>query len=170
MKIIGLPYSQRKALSIFMGTRDINGDYEIHFLDSISLKRLNSLWYGGGVVNITYNGYTFHIEAVGDINANLYSARDSHRFLYVKDKNNNGNLGSEMLQYIKTDRTLSDALSAKHNQYRLELDDGNWWECFITDPRGVFHDLMLNLDADYLFEAIADVLGNLDEIITHTEE
>jgi hypothetical protein len=131
---------------------------------------MNSLWYGGGVVNVRYKGYTYHIEAIGDVYANLSSVCDDHHLCYIKDKNNNGNFGSEIIDYIRSDKTLEDALGASPRRYRLYMENSNWWECFVTDPQGEFHDLMLNLDADKLFDAIADVLTNLDEIIKYMED
>ena len=170
MTITGLPRFQRKAMREFLGKRNTDGDYELHFEDSISLRRLSSLWYGGGMVNVKYNGYTFHIEAIGDVYADLYSTRNDRHIAYVKDKYNNGNFGSEMLSYFRSDTSLEKILAGEHHRYRLEMCHNNWWECFVTDPQGVFHDLMWALDQDDLFEGIEAVLNSLDATINDLEE
>jgi len=170
MKIKGLPFRQWLILKAFLFRRRIRGDYELRFKDWISIIRLDSLWYGGSMVDVIYKGYTFHIEAIGDVYADLYSVQDGRHLCYVKDKNNNGNFGSEMLSYFQSDETLHDALSENPKVFRLDMQHGNWWECFCTDPAGNFHDLMWNLDEDNLFKAIAEALGGLDEVIKNLEE
>jgi len=170
MKIIGLPRFQREALRKHLAMCKVDGDCELHFVNSISLKRLHSLWYNGEVAIIKYKGYTFHIEARGDIRAHLNSVHDDHTVVYVKDKGNNGNFGSEMLSYIRSDKTLNKMSAHEHPRYYLECGDHNWWECAVTDPQGVFHDLTWVLDEDNLFYGIAEVLEHLDETIKELEE
>jgi hypothetical protein len=165
MKIKGLPRFQREALRNFLAKCNLDGDYELHFEDSISLRRLHSLWYGGGMVNIKYSGYTFHIEARGDIHARLYSLHDDHMVVYVKDKGNNGNFESEMLSYIRSDKELNKMSLHEHPKYYLKCGDHNWWECVIAGPLGMIHDFAWVLDSDDLFSGIAEVLEYRDQAI-----
>lgn len=170
MKIKGLSSFHRIALKQKLAQANIFNDLEISFEDSISLLRLSSLWYGGGMVNIKYKGYTFHVEAIGDVYANLYSVGSERHLCYVKDKNNNGNFGSEMFSYFRSDKILEDALSVQPRIYRLEMQHNNWWECFVTDNSGVFHDLMWALDEDNLFKAIIEAINGFDDTIRYLEE
>lgn len=170
MKIKGLPRFQNAALEKVLSKRNLKGEFAIQFVGSISLRRMDSLWYGGDMVEVKYKGYSFHIEAIGDVYADLYTAPDNRQLCYVKDKNNNGNFSSEMLSYFRSDRALTAVLSGESHRYRLDMQHNNWWECFVTDPKGVYHDLMWNLDEDNLFHAIAEVLCGADEVISDMEE
>ena len=165
MKIKGLPFGQWLILKAFLIKRRIRGDFELRFKDWISIARLDCLWYGGSMVDVKYRGYTFHIEAIGDVYADLYSVQDDSHLCYVKDKNNNGNFGSEMLSYFRTDKALSETFHEPPKKYVMEMQHNNWWECFVTDSQGVFHDLMWALDDDNLFYAISCVINSLDETI-----
>jgi len=170
MKIKGLKQYHHRVMRKSISKEHSNKNIEICFNDSISLRRLDCLWYGGNVVDIKYKGYTFQIEAVGDVYVDLYSARGGKHKCYVKDKNNGGNLISEMFSYFRSDKVLHNTLSDEPKRYRLEMQHGNWWECFVTDPAGRFHDLLWALDEDNLFKAIGEVLAGLDEIIEILEE
>lgn len=170
MKIFGLKPYHRRMLRKSISETHIDGNIQILFTDKISLKRLDCLWYGGNVAEIKYKGYTFHIEATGDVYAVLYTAHSDKQLCYVKDKNNGGYFSSEMLSYFRSDKVLYNLLGNDPKRYRLELEHNNWWECFVTDPAGNFHDLMWNLDEDNLFKAVNDVLGGLDETIKSLEE
>lgn len=170
MNITGLSRYHQRALSAYLTERHIDGDFSLGFEDSISLLRLDSLWYGGDMVKITYKGYTFNIDASGDIFARVCSARDGSYIMHFKDKHNTGYVGTEIRSYFRSDRTVHTAIDGEHRRYRLELDNNNWWECVVTDPQGRFHDLMWVLDDDSLFAGIAEVLTSLDGIIDELEE
>ena len=125
MKIKGLQPYHRKALLKNISAAHINGGFEICFNDSISLRRLDCLWYGGNVTDVKYKGYTFHIEAIGDVYAVLYTVRDEKQLCYVKDKNNGGYFSSEMLLYFRSDKVLHNSLGDDPKKYRLELEHNN---------------------------------------------
>ena len=149
-------------------------DYVIRFTDRISLRRMDSLWYGGNVAEVRYNGYVFSIEAIGDIYAALYPAKygsedENRRLAYVKDKRNGGGF-NEMLPYLRSDKALRDASGEQPVKYCLEMEHGNWWECFITDPNGDEHDLMWDLGGNSIFDAIAETIAGMDEAIKNLEE
>ena len=181
MKIKGLLPFQRRMLQRCLAKNNVDGDFNIEFTYKISLRRLSSLWYGGGVAEIYYKGYVFNVEAIGDVYAELYRVKgvpgeDSvfteygNLIAYVKDKGNGGYFSNEIPPYLRSDKTLNKALGKTHPKYSLEMDYNNWWECFGTDPAGNFHDLMWNLGEDNLFLAIAEVLNGLDETIKNLEE
>ena len=52
----------------------------------------------------------------------------------------------------------------------LAIENNNWWECFVFDPAGNFHDLMWALDADYYDEALSEIIVNMDNIINNLED
>lgn len=121
-------------------------------------------WYGGQCAKIEYKGYTFSIEAIGDVC--WYYTDEGKTSDYYKDKNNSGGFYGEMRHLFKNDRDLYDAI----DKDELIFDLNNWWECFIVDKQGNFHDLMWCLDASYLDEAIEEVKERLDEMINYIEE
>ena len=170
MKIKDLPLFQRAALKQSLTKKNLHKNCVINFNGSISLKRMSSYWYGGNMADVIYKGYTFHIEAIGDVRAYLFSKHSDKQLCYVKDKNNVGAFKHEMAPYFRSDKSLDKLLRSKHHLYDLEIEDNNWWECFVTDPQGKFHDIMWALDSDSLFDAIDEVLDSLDEMIQYIKE
>ena len=143
----------------------------VKVLEELRKNQYSSLWYGGEIASIYYKGWRFDIEACGDVYAYLFRKGDpDDQLLYVKDKNNAGRLGEELQQYIKTDKALYAAINGKHSKYELELGDNNWYECFVTDPQGEFHDLMWALDSDDALESVAEVIAGMDEVIADAEK
>lgn len=95
-----------------------------------------------------------------------YDKSDRDReLLYVKDKNNSGRFGSDIQPYLKTDRALVAAICRKHNRYWIDMEHNNWWECSVSTPDGVFHDLMWVLDSDHIFAGIREVFCHMDAVL-----
>ena len=135
----------------------------IEFTEYIPPCRYHSLWHGGEIGIIHYKGWRFSIYACGDVYADLYDAKDGGRHLeYVKDKGNRGLFGDAMRRYFPSDRQLVKVLANRHRRYCLELENNNWWECFVIDPDGGRHDMMWCLDAWALFPAVAEILSGMD--------
>ena len=136
---------------------------EVVFIQKIEEQRALHYWYGGKVAKIKHKGFTFSIEAVGDVIGRLYDENDNE-IAYIKDKNNGGYFENEMQYYIKDDTILLDLL----DKNKLVFDYNNWWECFVIDDKGNFHDLMWVLDSTHVYGAIDEVMydvDRLDEII-----
>ena len=136
---------------------------KVKVTDRIDDNHLCHLWYGGECAHIEHNGFIALIKAIGDVYAEY--APNGELVAYVKDKNNAAVFRSEMNSYFKDDKEL---LAAIENG-DLILDHNNWWECFIIDPHGNFHDLMWDLDATTLDEAIEEVKENLEEMIEYVK-
>ena len=143
----------------------LSGPVHIEGLPPVFYKRQHSLWYGGDTVLISYRKWRFILNACGDVYADLYDRESGDLLVYVKDKNNTGLFGSEIQAYIKTDKSLYVALNGAHTRYKLILDHNNWWEGFAIDPDGNFLDLMWCLDSDCLFDAVVEVLQEMDGVI-----
>ena len=78
---------------------------EIEFAETIRRRQYSSLWYGGLVASIKAHGCVFAVHAVGDVYATLYDKQDGDReLLYVKDKNNSGRFGVDILPYTAVTR------------------------------------------------------------------
>ena len=168
----GLSFSQRWLLRKYI-RREIpdmsampDAPISIETVQNIRKGQYGSLWYGGTVVHVRYKGWNFELCATGDVCADLLRKDDpGDSLLYVKDKQNAGRFGEEIQTYITTDKELNSALCHSHPQYQLLLDNNNWWECFVIDPSGGFHDLMWCLDSDSIISAIAEVIAGMDETI-----
>lgn len=136
--------------------------------DLIEEKRQYHYWYGGQVAKVQYKDAIFSIEASGDVNFKLIRKEDDSQLFYVKDKENRGSLYHELCHYIKDDEEFQKLLDNEHPDYYAEIDNNNWWECFVTIG-GVFYDLMWCLDADTIEEAIGEVYTSLDEMYDYIQ-
>lgn len=131
--------------------------------------RQDSLWYGGDCVTVEYKGYRFIISANGDVIGDLLEVQKDgsppRNLEYVKDKGNRGEFGAMLRRYVDSDEHLSQILAGQDDEYSIELQNNNWWEVFVVDPQGQFHDLMCVLDSDKLFDAVKEVIEARDELI-----
>ena len=141
-----------------------NNELEIKIADYIDDQHKSHYWYGGQCAVIKYKGYTFSIEAIGDVYWSYIE--DGEESECYKDKNNAGRFYGEMSWRYKNDDELYEAIK----KGELVFDYNNWWECFVYDKDGEFHDLMWDLDASLIDEAIDEVKGQLDSMITYIEE
>ena len=173
MCIIGIDQISKMWLMFLTRRRQklLREDILVEFTDTTMPKKHDCLWYGGEVAVIHYRQHRFILSAIGDVYANLLDKQDGDRSIfYVKDKNNSGYLADEPYPYIKTDKELVAAIDGSHRRYHLVLDHNNWWECFLMDPEGEFHDMMLALDSNDIFDAIAEIIAACDEIIAYAAE
>ena len=143
---------------------ELREDVELEKNDKIKENRMHHFWHGGIVVTLKHKGYKFRIEAIGDVGCTLYE--DKEELAFVKDEANRGSFYNVMDTHIKNDEELQKILdneteTGKH----LNIENNNWWECFIVDKEGNFHDVMWDLDADTIKEAIEEVQINMDRII-----
>ena len=132
--------------------------------DFIDNDHRSHYWYGGQCATIEHKGYIASVEAIGDIYAE-YAPNGEYKY-HIKDKNNAGWFYNEMHNDIKSDKELYEAI----NNGDLLIDNNNWWECFIIDPQGNWHDLMWALDSGYLDDAIEEVKENLEDMIKYIEK
>lgn len=137
---------------------------QITITDLIDKEHRSHFWYGGQCAKIEHKGYVASIEAIGDVYVEYYE--NGEYKTRVKDKSNGGCFWHEIACYIKNDEELYKAIENQN----LIFDYNNWWECFIIDPQGNFHDLMWALDADYIDEAIDEVIENFEAMIEYIEE
>ena len=138
-------------------------EIKVKIMDLIDNDHKSHYWYGGQCAWIKYKGYTFSIEAIGDVY--WYRQKDGDISDVYKDKNNAGRFYGEMSYLYKNDDELYEAI----DKGELVFDYNNWWECFVYGPDGEFHDLMWDLDASYLDDAIEEVKEQLDDMIKYIE-
>lgn len=143
--------------------KKVTGKAEIVIAEFVNDKQKSHFWYGGNVATINIAKCKLYIEAVGDVFASLYDRNDPENCLeQIRDKNNQGVFGEVIQHYIENDEELQQLLNDEHPRYILKLDNNNWWECFVEYSNEHF-DLMWDLQATYLDEAIEEVLTALEE-------
>lgn len=140
-------------------------DYTVRVNQPMQPGKHLHYWYGGFVSEIFYKGYTFKLEANGDVRAALY-ADQGEELCYVKDRGNQGRFMDEMSYYIENDTQLLDLIEDD----LLVFENNNWWECFVIDPDGQWHDLMWDLDSMNYFDAVEEIIAHMDEVIAHFEK
>ncbi len=143
---------------------------EIVFLQEIQPAKGDSLWYGGEIVSIMYEGYEFVISADGDVRGTLFRVKDNSEVTDVRDKCSNGEFNEIMSPYIKNDAQLHTILNHEDTEYDIVLDDNNWYELMYVDKNGQYKDLQCALDDSVIFDAIASAISMIPEFITEIKE
>ena len=125
----------------------------------IDRKHRNVLWYGGVIAVVEYKGYTFSLEARGDIDATLLS-KDGEVIQASQDKTNSGGFYADMKDYLVDDDALVNAcnVGADDIETVLWLKEENWLEVFIRDSCGNFFTETWEIDDD-------NIQGGLYEMI-----
>ncbi len=166
IKIIGIK-RKRKLIRIIKKYKD--EDITITFVQRVNPGRTHHLWHGGRVALVSYRGWQFSIEALGDVIGYLYEydGDDEQDVVRIKDKSNGGWFEHEMDNYLKHDRDIHRASADERGDfpYRLELDYGNWWEIIPISPDGREHDIMWSANDYYIFDAIDEAIGNAELVI-----
>ena len=52
----------------------------------------------------------------------------------------------------------------------MYISANNWYELSVVDPNNNWHDLMLVLDSDYIFDAVIEAVAEMDSVITELEK
>lgn len=139
---------------------------KINIVDIIDKDHLDCTWYGGELGVIEYKGYKIVIGAYGDIRLDGYI---NGSYVHIKDKNNNGNVYSE-LGHVLDDDGLYRLLDSDEDKNRLEFEDNNWFEVDLISPDGDWIDLCGSdnvLDGNLLdcFSSVKDYFDYVDEDI-----
>lgn len=168
---------------------------KLTFIDNPMPSKESSLWYGGKVADITYKGYIFHLEAIGEIRASL-NLVDKAGFpilelANVVDKNSGGEFANEMCKYIPSDKMLFELyeetatplpLSQKNKKAlciptsaiaygKLDLHMLNWWEITVTLPEGRYiNDLDWVSEYGLYSEALYQFLEEPDKAISYVKD
>lgn len=159
---------KKKCRALFKKAKKIG--VELSFSpEDFDCNRLDCLWYGGELATIKVSEkLTIELDIYGDVYAYLFD-RNGDVLARVKDKNNMGVFGDEMLSYLKTDKQLRKAIDSG----KLELDYNNWIEYDgvirknPADERGTFIDLGIicdNILDNNILTAIEQALDSINEI------
>ena len=170
ISVTGLTCDQKRTLleKISSNVAPLPAPLRIEVVEKINSDRCDVAWYGGTAAYLHYKGSRFELSACGDVYVDFYRGDDL--LFHVKDKQNAGRLGEELIHYIQSDAALNEIKTETHKEYRMELHHNNWWECFVYDPAGRFHDLMWALDSDDFFDAIVEILPEMDQTCKEVSE
>lgn len=107
---------------------------------------------------------------MGDVNIELFDMNDK-LIESVNDKNNDGKFKVKIQEHIRDDAELIQILDGLHPEKQATINNNNWWEIFVTDKDGAFHDLSAIVDdTDNILEAIASTILSLKYIIIDLEK
>lgn len=146
------------------------GAIQIALEQKVKPGKCHCLWFGGDVASITYKGYTFYISAIGDVILSLLSKTGSDEVARVKDKSNGGIFANEMAGYIENDAMIERLFKETDPNYYFNVDDSNWYELTIEDKDGHIHSDYDTLDAELIFDAIAEVADIMQDMIDDLEK
>lgn len=98
---------------------------KITWIQKPDYHRLDSVWYGGKMVEIDTERYVLSIEALGEVRVVV----DGEEFV---DKNETGRVGYELMSAgIDTDEKLAKA----ERDGRIEWLNNNWFELVVYDKK-----------------------------------
>jgi hypothetical protein len=145
-------------------------DYSVRATRPIYAGKHSSFWYGGNMATISYKGYQFHLEAIGDVRV-VHIPSEGAEPQWYKDKNNDGLFYEWFNSVFNTDKELYEAINNVGTKKfpHLEVGNNNWYEVMIEDPNGKHYDYMWVLDNDNYFEAIEEIVANMDDYIQDIE-
>lgn len=128
----------------------------------IDSNHRDSIWYGGDVLSLTFEGFTITLRANGDVIADL--CKDDTTSVFVKDKNCHGIFYEKMKDYIPSDDALHEYIANDTEKPPfLTLTDTNWWEIFIDFNNHEIRSIVL--DSTNYDEAITEILDSLPSFI-----
>ena len=146
-----------------------SGKIQISFKQLIEAGKCHCLWFGGELASITYGGYTFYISAAGRVIISLLSKKDSHIIGEVSDKFENGVFANKMSCYIENDAMIERLLEGTDSKYVLNVDDSNYFDMTIVDKNKKYHSGFENLDSEHIFDAVAEVVEIMQDMIAELE-
>ena len=149
----------KNEIKTILPTVNVDEDVVLIPADELDFDRQDSVWYGGYLGEIKYNGIVYEAHAVGEVRATLCDD-NNEEIASVVDKNRAGEFYKEMRQYIKND----DELRKLENEGRLFFGNNNWFEIL------VFNDIESPLHGEIIEAAslVTEVFTSLAEYIKDT--
>lgn len=136
----------------------------LKFLDFIEGHKQHHLWYSGDVIMFNHEEIDIFLSALGAINITLLDKVNNEELVHIKNKFNSGKAYDELSRFIKNDMELKQIILGEHPKYEFHVfTDMNWWEAYIG-YNGKKYDIMWDLDAENVTEAIIEILKDLDNI------
>lgn len=126
----------KNEIKTILPTVDVDKDVVLIPADELDFDRQDSVWYGGYLGEIKYNGIVYEVHAVGEVRATLFSKAifnlcddNNEEIASVVDQNEAGKFRYEMEHYIKND----DKLRKLENEGKLYFENNNWFEILVFD-------------------------------------
>lgn len=121
-------YKTKNEIKTILPTVDVDKDVVLIPADELNFDRQDSVWYGGYLGEIKYNGVVYEVHAVGEVRATLFDD-SNEEIASVVDKSRAGKFRYEMEHYIKND----DELRKLENEGKLYFENNNWFEILVFD-------------------------------------
>lgn len=118
----------KNEIKTILPTVNVDEDVVLISADELDFDRQDSVWYGGYLGEIKYNGIVYEVHTVGEVRATLFDD-NNEEIASVVDQNRAGKFYEEMRQYIKND----DELRKLENKGKLYFENNNWFEIFVFD-------------------------------------
>ena len=118
----------KNKIKTILPTVNVDEDVVLIPADELDFDRQNSVWYGGYLGEIEYNGVVYEVHAVGEVRATLFDD-NNEEIASVVDQNRAGKFRDEMDHYIKND----DGLRKLENEGKLFFGNNNWFEILVFD-------------------------------------
>ena len=115
----------KNEIKTILPTVNVDEDVVLIPADELDFERQDSVWYGGYLGEIKYNGIVYEVHAVGEVRATLFDD-NNEEIASVVDQNRAGGFYKEMRQYIKNDDELE-------NEGKLYFGNNNWFEILVFD-------------------------------------
>lgn len=118
----------KNEIKTILPTVDVDKDVVLIPADELDFDRQDSVWYGGYLGEIKYNGIVYEAHAVGEVRATLFDD-NNEEIASVVDQNRAGKFRYEMEHYIKND----DELYKLEKEGKLYFENNNWFEILVFD-------------------------------------
>lgn len=118
----------KNEIKTILPTVNVDEDVVLIPADELDFDRQDSVWYGGYLGEIKYNGIVYEVQAVGEVRATLLDD-NNEEVASVVDQNRAGAFYKEMRQFIKNDNKLRKL----ENKGKLYFGNNNWFEILVFD-------------------------------------
>ena len=173
---------------LYEKAKNIGAELKINNPEKLHTDRRDVLWYGGEIARVNHKGYSFILNAEGNVVANLSSigeTADTDIYERVSDTDNRGEFFDIMFPHIDNDATLR-ALQeggALHipvenpltgqieaRPYELVIINNNWWEIEVLDSNGRFYNPEWICETDNWDDAIEELIDGVTELVERLEK
>ncbi len=158
---------EKEVLDTFLERGFDVSEVNLEVVSYIDDKHKDVIWYGGPVAYVDYKGYTFSLEAHGDVNVTWFAKEgfDDDEYSYYNKNNSGAYHDSDALEYFVDDTHFKE-LDADG---RLAWQNNNWFEMFVESPVGV-RECIDVCSFNNIDECIVEMVEMMDEVLLKFEK
>lgn len=173
---------------LYEKAKNIGAELKINNPEKLHTNRRDVLWYGGEIARVNYKGYSFILNAEGNVVANLSSigeTADTDIYEHVSDTDNKGEFFDIMSPHIDNDTTLRSLQEGgtlhipvenpltgqiETRPYELVIINNNWWEIEVLDSKGRFYNPEWICENDSWDDAIEELIDGVADLTEQLEK